>query len=112
MNYRNAIVPLFAVALLGTTLPASAADPHAGHGAPAPAAQVHQGQGVVRNIDAANNRVTLAHGPISSLDWPGMTMPFNVLPGVLPKDLKVGDNVSFQLRMNGSEGVITSIVKR
>lgn len=114
MNRHNMIAPLFAVfALLGTTLPAVAADPHAGHGAHAVATpQVHQGQGVVRRIDAANNRVTLAHDAIPSLDWPGMTMPFNVLPGVLPKDLKVGDKVAFELRMQGTEGVITAISKR
>jgi Cu(I)/Ag(I) efflux system periplasmic protein CusF len=40
----------------------------------------HKAIAVVKGVDAANGKVTLAHEPIESLKWPAMTMSF-VLKG-------------------------------
>lgn len=59
--------------------------------------------GVVRKIDAANNKITLKHGPIANLDMPGMTMVFRVVSPTLLNGLKVGDTVKFHVeRANGA----------
>ena len=93
--------------------PVLAADPHAGHSMPMESATtVHTGQGVVKKIDRKTNHVTLDHDAIVSLNWPPMTMPFPVAAGAIPKDLKVGDKVTFQLTMKGDEGRITAIQKQ
>lgn len=64
---------------------------------PAPAADaVHRGQGKVESIDAGE--VTLSHEPIPSMQWPSMTMGFQVPEGGVPKELKVGDTVVFEFR--------------
>jgi Cu(I)/Ag(I) efflux system membrane fusion protein len=63
--------------------------------APAAAGATHQGIGKVERID--NDEITLSHEPIPSLQWPAMTMGFKAANGV-PKDLKTGDTVSFELR--------------
>ena len=44
------------------------------------------------------DEVTLSHEPIASLQWPAMTMGFKAPANVVPKDLKVGDAVKFELR--------------
>jgi Cu(I)/Ag(I) efflux system protein CusF len=69
-----------------------------------PAAQVLvMSEGVVRKIDAANNKITLRHGPIANLDMPGMTMVFRVQPPELLSGIKVGDTVKFHAEdINGA----------
>jgi len=59
-------------------------------------AATHKGTGKVEAI--GNGEVTLSHEPIPSLQWPAMTMGFKARADILPKDLKVGDAVSFELR--------------
>lgn len=59
--------------------------------------------GVVRKIDATNNKITLKHGPIANLDMPGMTMVFRVVSPTLLNGVKVGDTVKFHVeRANGA----------
>jgi len=62
----------------------------------------HKGTGKVEAI--GNGEVTLSHEPIPSLQWPAMTMGFKAAPDVLPKDLKVGDAVSFEVRPRADGG--------
>ncbi|WP_206091120.1 copper-binding protein, partial [Providencia stuartii] len=38
----------------------------------------HEAIGTVKSVDPAAGTVTLAHGPIKSLNWPSMTMGFAV----------------------------------
>lgn len=59
--------------------------------------------GVVRKIDAANNKITVKHGPIANLDMPGMTMVFRVASPALLDGVKVGDAVKFHVeKINGA----------
>ena len=66
--------------------------------------------GVIKAIDPAKHTVTLAHGPVPSLQWPPMTMGFAVTDAQLA-GLVVGDNVAFSFRMEGSKATIVSIHK-
>jgi Cu(I)/Ag(I) efflux system membrane fusion protein len=56
------------------------------------------GQGSVVEIDIGGNRVTLDHDPIPALKWPKMEMEFDVAAGALPKSIKPGDRVKFDMK--------------
>jgi len=56
------------------------------------------GEGSVVEVDVGANRLRLDHDPISALKWPRMQMEFAVTPGALPKSLKPGDRVKFELQ--------------
>jgi len=64
----------------------------------------HHGEGKV--VAIGEQEVTISHGPIESLQWGAMTMPFRNPPSGLPKDLAVGDSVSFEFRQK-PEGQFT-----
>ncbi|ACL62896.1 copper-binding protein [Methylobacterium nodulans] len=65
-------------------------------------AQTVPSNGQVTKIDAAQNKLTLKHGPIKNLDMDGMTMVFSVADPAMLKTLKVGDKVKFDAdRVNG-----------
>jgi Cu/Ag efflux protein CusF len=59
--------------------------------------QVHQGQGTITRIDEKAGKVTLNHGPIATLKWPGMTMAFAVSDKQSLAKLKPGQKVEFKL---------------
>jgi Cu(I)/Ag(I) efflux system membrane fusion protein len=56
------------------------------------------GVGTVRELDVGGGRVLLDHEPIAALKWPRMEMEFLLAPGVLPKQLKPGDRVQFDMQ--------------
>jgi Cu(I)/Ag(I) efflux system periplasmic protein CusF len=66
--------------------------------------------GVVQSVDAAAHTVTIAHGPVEALGWPGMTMTFKA-PGVDLSTTRAGDNVSFEFTSTGMDGTIEAISK-
>jgi len=68
------------------------------------------GEGSVVEIDVAANRILLDHDPIPALKWPRMEMEFGLAPGTLPKNLKPGDRVKFDMQAGKpGEFVITKI---
>jgi len=69
----------------------------------------HKGIGVVKNINAVDGIVTLAHEPIKSLNWPAMTMGFKVKDKKLIDGVTPGSKVEFTLVQTGKDYVITSI---
>lgn len=69
----------------------------------------HRGTGTVRKIDAAKGTVTLAHGPIASLNWPAMTMSFKLKDAALAQGIKAGDAVDFELVRSGSDYLVTRL---
>lgn len=69
----------------------------------------HKGIGIVKNINAADGIVTLAHEPIKSLNWPAMTMGFKVKDKKLIDNVAPGSKVEFTLVQSGKDYVITSI---
>jgi Cu(I)/Ag(I) efflux system protein CusF len=92
--------------------PAPAVSEPAQPPAPAPA-EIKRGSatGVVQSIDAAAKTITIAHGPVEALGWPGMTMTFQA-PNTDLSTIKAGDNVDFEFDSTGADGTIVSITKR
>lgn len=88
---------------------------HSGHGGrsksppadpsatPAPAATPEkpvssiQIVGVIKAIDPATDRVTIAYEDVQALNWPAGTMPFQVSKTALLKGASVGEKVRFTL---------------
>jgi Cu(I)/Ag(I) efflux system protein CusF len=52
-------------------------------------------EGTVSSTDAAGGKITIAHGPVPALNWPGMTMPFKAKPEQISA-VKSGDRVEFE----------------
>ncbi len=71
----------------------------------------HQGTGKVVSVDRAKLLIKLAHEPIKSLGWPGMTMDFHVANASLLDGLKAGDAVRFELGKTKPEDLVWVIVK-
>jgi Cu(I)/Ag(I) efflux system periplasmic protein CusF len=72
-------------------------------------AKMAKGTGTVTAVSA--DSVTIAHGPIPEANWPAMTMGFKASPD-LAKQVKVGDKVAFDLKLQGGAGEITAIQKQ
>lgn len=65
--------------------------------------------GTVEEIDAAQGKITIDHGPIENLEMEPMTMAFRVKDPAMLKQVKPGDKVQFTAdRVNG-QITITSI---
>lgn len=71
-------------------------DAGAAHGAKPAAAPTHHGRGRVEKIDP--DSITLSHEAIPTLQWGPMTMSFKLPPGGLPRDIAVGNQVTFEIR--------------
>ncbi|MBN8756276.1 MULTISPECIES: copper-binding protein [Variovorax] len=69
----------------------------------------HEADAVVRDFDAAQGKVTLAHGPVKSLGWPAMTMGFAVKDKMLFDKLAVGAKVHVGFKKEGDGYVVTSV---
>lgn len=55
----------------------------------------HRGTGKLEGFDAKAGTVTIAHGPIATLKWPGMTMDFMLANTGLLGNLKPGASIEF-----------------
>lgn len=73
------------------------------------AAAVHKASALVEKVDPASKKVTLAHEPIKSLNWPAMTMGFVVKDKSLFRKLKVGKKVEVEIAKQGSDYVVMSV---
>jgi Cu/Ag efflux protein CusF len=69
----------------------------------------HQADAEVKDVDAAQGKVTLAHGPVKSLGWPAMTMGFAVKDKALLDKLAVGQKVHVTFKKEDSGYVVTSV---
>jgi Cu(I)/Ag(I) efflux system membrane fusion protein len=66
--------------------------------------------GRVEAVDLARNRIRIAHGPIDQLAWPGMTMEFDVAPGINLNKTQSGQNVRFTLQQQqAGEYIVASL---
>lgn len=73
--------------------------------APTDAEQV-TGKGKLVSVDDNRNTVTIAHAPITSLDWPEMSTEFALRNGVKLERVNVGEDVRFSLS-RGSDGLLS-----
>lgn len=86
---------------------------HGNHGVASAAttATAEMSQGEVRKLDVEQQKVTLKHGPLKSLDMPAMTMVFQATDqarSMLGK-LTVGDKVRFTATNPGGKLTVTEI---
>ena len=56
--------------------------------------------------------MTISHGPIKSLEWPAMTMPFSAKDAASVQGIKAGDRVAFTFSKSGNKSVLISIAKQ
>jgi Cu(I)/Ag(I) efflux system protein CusF len=101
---------------LALVLPATSAamnhgshDGHGGHGQSAPAVRTYTTLGVVRSVAAGNASLVITHDPVPALNWPAMTMNFELEDPALADDLAGGDRVRFDFRVQGDRCVILDI---
>jgi Cu/Ag efflux protein CusF len=72
--------------------------------------QSYQGKGIVNSVDIDASKINMTHDAIKSLDWPGMTMDFEVQDKSMLTKLKPGQKVSFRLiEVSKSRFVINKI---
>ncbi|MGQ3122467.1 copper-binding protein [Variovorax sp.] len=71
--------------------------------------RIHEADAVVKAVDAAQGKVTLAHGPVKSLGWPAMTMAFAVKDKALLDKLAVGKKVHVGFQKEGDSYVVSSV---
>ena len=68
----------------------------------AAATMAHVGEGKVEKVEA--DAITISHGPVSTLQWPAMTMGFaKPSPSMFP-DIQPGDRVRFEFKEGGPSG--------
>jgi Cu(I)/Ag(I) efflux system protein CusF len=65
--------------------------------------------GTIEAIDAAAGKITIAHEPVPSLQWPAMTMGFRATPEQIAS-VQVGQTVRFDFESKGMDAAITQIV--
>jgi len=73
----------------------------------------HRAEGTVKAVDAKAGTVSIAHGPVETLRWPGMTMDFKPANSALLADLKPGVAIAFEfVERSPGEWVITKVTPR
>ena len=65
--------------------------------------------GVIKGVDVAAGKVTIAHEAIKGLNWPAMTMTFTVKDKMLFDKLTVDKKVEFQVAKQGTDYVVTAV---
>lgn len=66
-------------------------------------------EGEIRKVDKDNKKLTIKHGPLKSLDMPGMTMVFGVKDDAMLDKLQTGDKVRFQAEKIDGKFTVTKI---
>ncbi len=87
-------------------------DTHDHHASPTldPALPRHSAEGRVESIDRQQHSLMLTHGPVPSLGWPAMTMPFALAEPDLADGLKPGQAIHFEFVEPGpGRWIITTI---
>jgi Cu(I)/Ag(I) efflux system membrane fusion protein len=70
------------------------------------------GTAEITAVDAAKGELEMAHDPIPAIQWPAMTMPFDVRDPALLRGLAKGQKVEFDLVREGDGYVVTAIRPR
>jgi len=77
---------------------------HALHGT---AASMSEGE--IRKVDKVAKKITIKHGPLTTLEMPAMTMVFQVKDPAMLEGVKAGDRVMFQAEKVGGALTVTRI---
>ena len=68
----------------------------------------HVAKGTVKSVDAKGGTIALNHEPVKSMNWPAMTMTFQVRDKTLMEKLGPGKRVEVEFEQRGKDYVITS----
>lgn len=74
----------------------------------APKTVVHHADATVKSVNREKEIVTLVHGPVKSLNWPGMTMGFGVKDKAMLEQFVAGSKVNVEFVKEGAKYVITA----
>lgn len=70
----------------------------------------HQAEGKVEGFDTHAGTISIEHGPVASLKWPGMTMEFTLANAAMLSGIKPGAAISFEfVERKPGEWVVTAI---
>jgi Cu(I)/Ag(I) efflux system protein CusF len=69
----------------------------------------HKATGTVKAVDPVKGTVTLAHGPVKTLNWPAMTMTFAVKDKMFFDKLAVDKKVSIDFTKQDKDYVVTAV---
>ncbi len=73
----------------------------------------HRAEGTVKAIDVKAGSLSIAHGPVETLQWPAMTMDFKAANSALLAGLQPGSGIAFEfVERSPGEWVITTITPR
>ena len=108
-NTAAALVAAFAFAGMAGAQQAASPEPAAAAAPAQPEAAADLAEGEVRKVDKDNRKLTIKHGPLKSLDMPGMTMVFGVRDEAVLDQVKTGDKVRFQAEKIDGKFVVTRI---
>ena len=107
----KAISALVASSLIAAA-PAFAQTDHASHHTAAgeksaASAASDLAQGEVKKVDKDAGKVTIKHGPLTTLDMPPMTMVFRVKDPAMLDKVKAGDKIRFKAEKVGGNFTVT-----
>jgi Cu(I)/Ag(I) efflux system periplasmic protein CusF len=71
------------------------------------ASTTHKAIGVVKTVDSKAGTVTLDHGPVKTMNWPAMSMTFQVKDNAVMEKLAKGKKVEVEFEQHGKDFVIT-----
>ncbi len=71
----------------------------------------HKGEGTVNKVDAKAGTFNVTHGPIPSLNWPPMTMDFQVKDKSALKGIEAGQKVEISIVQEGEGKFVVTEIK-
>ena len=71
--------------------------------------KMHAAKGTVKSVDAKAGTVTIDHAAVKSMNWPAMSMAFQVKDKTLFDKLTKGKKVEFEFEQRGKEYVVTKV---
>lgn len=84
---------------------------HAAPPADASTPAASMADGTVRRVNVSAGTVTIAHGPLTALNMPAMTMTFKAKGTVALGELSTGDKIRFVAGKEAGTLVVTAIEK-
>lgn len=65
--------------------------------------------GTVKKVNADAGKVTISHGPLTSLDMPAMTMVFRISDPAMLDQMKPGNRIRFVVERLGGALTVTAL---
>lgn len=109
MMKKTLLTTAFLAMIGGAPLALAQTDHDAHHGGASAAAEAPLAEGTVKKIDKSAGKLTIAHGPLASLNMPPMTMVFRAAEPGLLEQVKVGDKIRFAVERVGGALTVTAV---